>query len=74
MFEALERDASPKDPVQRAHTLAALGRPDEAVASLEEAYRVREGRLVMAGVDPPLRTLRGEPRFEELLRRLGVAS
>jgi serine/threonine protein kinase/tetratricopeptide (TPR) repeat protein len=46
-----------------------LGERDRALALLEEAYAAGEGWLVWIGVEPQLDPLRGEPRFENLLRR-----
>jgi TolB-like protein/DNA-binding winged helix-turn-helix (wHTH) protein/Tfp pilus assembly protein PilF len=43
-----------------------------AVDALERAYRERDGFLVHAAVDPRLDPLRGNPRFEKLLARLGL--
>ena len=56
--------------------IADLGLDDRAAAlgHLEEAYTQREDALLYLGVDPLFDRLRGEPRFRDLLRRIGVAS
>ena len=45
---------------------------ERAFAWLEEAYRERAGLLVYLKVEPPYAGLRPDPRFAELLRRVGL--
>jgi tetratricopeptide (TPR) repeat protein len=52
--------------------LSALGRTEEAFASLERAFAVRDVQLSFLGVDPALDGLRGDPRFAALMRRVGL--
>jgi tetratricopeptide (TPR) repeat protein len=54
----------------RAVVYGALGEKDEALRSLEQAYEDREPKLAMAKVDPRLDSLRDDPRFQDLLRRM----
>ena len=49
---------------------AALGEKNEALSNLERAYAEHSFMLVNANVDPELDSLRSEPRFQELVRRL----
>ncbi|MBZ5515232.1 MAG: tetratricopeptide repeat protein [Acidobacteriia bacterium] len=49
---------------------AGLGQNDKAIQSLEDAYRVHEGRMSDMKVDPLLDPLRSDPRFQDLLRRM----
>jgi DNA-binding winged helix-turn-helix (wHTH) protein/tetratricopeptide (TPR) repeat protein len=49
----------------------ALGDKEQALASLEKSYEKLETVFAL-NVDPTLDSLRGEPRFERLLRRLGL--
>jgi hypothetical protein len=49
---------------------AALGRGEEALASLERGYRARLPMMVVADSDPEFDPLRGDPRFSELMRRI----
>lgn len=51
---------------------AELGEPDEAFAWLERAWAEREPMLITLKVHPFLDSLHGDPRFAELLRRLGL--
>ena len=48
-----------------------LGQTDEALAWLERGYREREPRMVFLRAEPKWNTLRGDPRFQDLLRRVG---
>ncbi len=51
---------------------AGLGEKDEAFAWLEEAYQERDERMVMLRVDMHLDGLRSDPRFTDLLERVGL--
>ena len=50
---------------------AQLGERDEAFAELERAYDSREGQLAFLRVSFRLDALRSDPRFDDLLRRIG---
>ncbi len=50
---------------------AAIGETEEAMTWLERAYEEREPNLVLAKTDPGLDPLRSDPRFDDLLRRIG---
>lgn len=52
---------------------AALGSNDDAFTSLERAHAVRDNSLIFLKVDPALRTLRPDPRFQKLLQRIGLS-
>ncbi len=51
---------------------AALGEKDEAFFWLERAYRERDGQLFRLKIYPPSDPLRDDPRFKDLLRRIGL--
>ena len=57
-----------------AYLHASIGRrdPDRAFAALEEAYRERSYIMQFLGVLPLLDPLRPDPRFVDMLRRLGL--
>ncbi len=48
-------------------------RKDETIALLQKAYSEHSGVLVTIKVDPHYDPLRGDPRFQDLLRRVGLA-
>jgi tetratricopeptide (TPR) repeat protein len=51
-----------------------LGAKDAAFAELEKAYEERSGWLVFLRVDPRFDRLRDDPRFEVLLKKMGLTS
>ena len=48
-----------------------LGERDESLSWLERSYRERDGPIVFLKVEPKWNNLRSDPRFQDLLRRLG---
>ncbi len=52
---------------------AGLGEDDLAFEWLERAYEERSSQLAYLNVHPELDRLRSDPRFEDLLRRVGLA-
>jgi adenylate cyclase len=59
-------------PYGLARIYAQLGEPEKALESLEKAYEEREIPLIEIGVEPALDPLRSNPRFQSLLRRMGL--
>jgi DNA-binding winged helix-turn-helix (wHTH) protein/TolB-like protein/Flp pilus assembly protein TadD len=57
-----------------AENYAELGRTDEALAALEKCIEVREERMMWLKVEPRLAHLKGNARFDEILRRMNLAS
>ena len=51
---------------------AGLGHSDQAFAALEKAHTHREWRLVRVKVEPMFDPVRSDPRFANLLRRIGL--
>jgi TolB-like protein/Flp pilus assembly protein TadD len=49
-----------------------LGDNDEAFAWLERAYQEQSNVLIYIKVFPPYDSLRGDPRFQDLVRRVGL--
>jgi TolB-like protein len=50
-----------------------LGRKQDAFKWLDEAYDARDVGLVYLKIDPCLDPLRSDPRFDDLVRRVGLA-
>jgi DNA-binding winged helix-turn-helix (wHTH) protein/Flp pilus assembly protein TadD len=57
-----------------AENYAELGRSDDALAALEKCIEVREERMMWVKVEPRLVHLKGNARFDELLRRMNLAN
>jgi serine/threonine-protein kinase len=51
---------------------AAVGKTDKAFALLEESYQERDARLAFIGVWPDYDPLREDPRFGDLMKRMGL--
>jgi TolB-like protein/DNA-binding winged helix-turn-helix (wHTH) protein/Flp pilus assembly protein TadD len=51
---------------------AGLNRPDEALNALERAFDERSHWLVWLRLDPRFSMIRGDPRFQNLLARIGL--
>lgn len=52
---------------------ATLGESDQAFEWLEVAYRNHVGSLILMKTDPKLDGVRGDPRFADLLKRMGLS-
>ena len=63
----------PVDPMVIVPAYLGMGSNDQAIAWLEKAYTQHSNGLTGLNVDPMYDPLRGDPRFEELLRRVGLA-
>jgi DNA-binding winged helix-turn-helix (wHTH) protein/TolB-like protein/Tfp pilus assembly protein PilF len=50
-----------------------LGKRDEALAWLERAYAQRNWGMIFLKVEPKWNDLRADPRFQDLLRRVGLS-
>ena len=60
-------------PVLIACVYEGLGQTDEALNWLEQAITERDGWLVSINSFPRFESLRGDPRFESILRRVGLS-
>jgi eukaryotic-like serine/threonine-protein kinase len=57
-------------PYHLALVYCALDRKEEALNLLEQAYDTGDAKVLWSGVDPELDPLHGNPRYNDLLRRL----
>jgi tetratricopeptide (TPR) repeat protein len=55
-----------------AYIPTALGDKNEAFVWLEKAYQVRAGNLPWIKIEPKFDPLRSDPRFDDLLQRMGL--
>ena len=53
---------------------AALGDMDEAFAHLDEALEARSAGLIYLAVDPMYDPLKADPRFDELVKKVGLTN
>ena len=60
------------DPVCAVFGYIGVGKTDEAFAWLEKAYREHSTAITTLKVNPVYDPLRGDPRFQDLLRRVGL--
>ena len=67
-----ELSGNPQAPVEIAGMYAQMGNHDAAFLWLERAYNSRTGRLTDIGIEPMFDPIRKDPRFERLLRRIGL--
>jgi tetratricopeptide (TPR) repeat protein len=70
-FNALSSGAS-VDPYWVAAIYAGLGERDRAFEFLEKSYRQHSGNLVFLKPDPFWNDARSDPRYTDLLRRMGL--
>jgi adenylate cyclase len=61
-----------QSPYHLARIYIELKEPNEAIASLEKAYGLRDIWMYAVNVDPTLDPLRNEPRFRALLKRMNL--
>jgi Flp pilus assembly protein TadD len=59
-------------PYSIALVYAGLGEPDEAFAWLHKSFENRASRLVRLKVDPRFKSLRSDPGFADMVRRIGL--
>ena len=55
-----------------ASVYARLGDKEEAINSLEKAFRARDPYIVYLKIDPPFDKFRSDPRIVDLMRRVGL--
>jgi Flp pilus assembly protein TadD len=69
------QDRRPRElvsPLSLAFVLNGLGESDAALTQLERAADERHREVCIAGYSPMLADLRGEPRFQAVLARMGL--
>ena len=60
-------------PAKMALLYAALGEADSTFAWLEREYEARDAYMTFLKVEPLYDTVRDDPRFTRLVRRVGLA-
>jgi TolB-like protein/DNA-binding winged helix-turn-helix (wHTH) protein/Tfp pilus assembly protein PilF len=74
-LDELERAGQrrPFDPLSFAVAYIGVGNNDKAMVWLEKAYAEHSSSLSAIKVDPTYDPVRGDPRFQDLVRRIGLA-
>jgi TolB-like protein/DNA-binding winged helix-turn-helix (wHTH) protein/Tfp pilus assembly protein PilF len=70
-FEELNRSQT-VEPGTAAWAYLGMNRKDEAIASLEQAYAQHSDTMCRLKVEPGYDPLRSDPRFQDLVRRVGL--
>jgi eukaryotic-like serine/threonine-protein kinase len=75
-LKRLQSDASQSyiPPSYIAIVWMALGNKNEAINWLEKGYQDRSEHMLYLGIEPLVDPLRGDPRFDSLVQRIGLAS
>ncbi|MCA1590263.1 MAG: hypothetical protein LC734_07695 [Acidobacteria bacterium] len=71
ILEKLRNGKEYYSPAEFAILLSALGLKDEALTSLEKAFANRDPQLEYLKVESGLDPIRDDPRFVDLIRRVG---
>ena len=61
------------DPMSLAQAYTGMNDKTQAIAWLDKAYAQHSNELTGLKVDPQFDALRGEPRFQDLLHRVGFS-
>jgi hypothetical protein len=75
VLQELQGQSKPRyvSPYHIAMVYAGLGEQDEAFQWLEKAYEDREARMTILKFAPEFGSLRKDPRFANLVKRVGLA-
>jgi TolB-like protein/DNA-binding winged helix-turn-helix (wHTH) protein/Tfp pilus assembly protein PilF len=68
----LETDKRYVSPAELATVYGALGDTSRAFALLEKAYETRDLQMMFLKIDPHYAPIRSDPRFADLIRRVGL--
>ena len=72
ILERLQAGKGYVSPAELAILYAALGEKEQAFAVLEQAHAAHDPQLQLIGVVPAFDPLRADPRFRDLVRRVGL--
>jgi serine/threonine-protein kinase len=72
VLDKLKRTKEYVSPAELAIVYAGLGDKEGVLSSLERALETHDLQMQYLKVDPNHDSLRGEPRFQELVRRVGL--
>jgi len=72
ILKRLETTKEYVSPAELAFVYIALGQKEQALSALERSYAVHDLQMQYLAVDPHYDELRAEPRFKELIRKVGL--
>ena len=72
ILKELESGKQPIAPAALAIVYSALGEKEQAFALLERAFAAHDQQLIWLGLEAGFEPLRDDPRFDDLMRRVGV--
>jgi tetratricopeptide (TPR) repeat protein len=72
ILKKLETTQEYVSPTELAVLYVGLGEKDQALAALERAYAAHDLQMRYLGEDPHFDSLRSEPRFQEVIRKVGL--
>ncbi len=71
-FEKLNEHKPGSNYYAIASQCALLGEKEQAFEYLNKAFEKRHGQMVLLAVEPVFDSLRDDPRFDEMVRRVGL--
>ena len=72
ILKRLETTKEYVSPAELAVLYIGLGEKEQALSALERAYAAHDLQMQYLGLDPSYDPLRSEPRFRELIRKVGL--
>ncbi|MDQ4120734.1 MAG: winged helix-turn-helix domain-containing protein [Acidobacteriota bacterium] len=72
LFEKRIKKGQQVDPYTLAQTYVRLGQKDEAFKWLEKVVETRQPSAIMLKIEPAYDVLRDDPRFDQLVRKIGL--
>jgi serine/threonine protein kinase/Tfp pilus assembly protein PilF len=72
ILKKLETTKDYVSPAELAILYIGLGEKEQALLALERAFAAHDLQMRFIGVDPHMDSLRSEPRFQELIRKVGL--
>ncbi|MCB1025987.1 MAG: tetratricopeptide repeat protein, partial [Acidobacteria bacterium] len=73
MLKEIESGGQYTSPAELAIAYIGLGENDRAIGLLENGYRDHDSQMQFLGVEPHYDDLRGDPRFADLMKRVGLS-
>lgn len=72
ILKKLETTKEYVSPAELAVLYVGLDQKEQALSALERAYAAHDLQMGFLGIDPHYDSLRSEPRFQELIRKVGL--